>query len=298
MANILLPILLCISVGVISGRVLRLEVKTLSQLVLYILGPCLTFSLLIKVQLTSSETWQIISFTVLHFVLGIAIMAVVLYLTCYAREIKTSAILSAVFMNSANYGLPVVLFAFGEAGVERAIIFVVMQLVLFNTLGVFWGAQAAASWLKAFKKIVYLPTIFAVALAIILRVTGWHLPKSLISTADLLGQGAIPVMLVLLGAQLAGKKELNFINLVFGVTFFRLIISPFLAFLILYFLFKTQDAITCKVLLVESAMPTAVNNILLAIEFKGEPDVVSNIILVTTIFSFITLSVLIKILLS
>ena len=294
--NILFPILLCISLGTIMGRFLRVEVRPLSQLVLYILSPCLTFSWLMKIKLTAGETFEIIIFTIIHFALSFLLMAVVLYLFPMSHSIKSSAILSSIFMNSANYGLPVVLFAFGEAGMERAIIFVVTQLVLFNTMGVYWGSQSSANRLLAMKRVLYLPTIYGVLLAAILRITEINIPEMVITATGMLGEAAIPVMLVLLGIQLESIKQLKHIRLVVGVTIFRLIISPALALFILSFIMKTENQILVNVLLLESAMPTAVNNMLLAIEFEGEPDVTSSSIILTTLLSFFTLSWLLSVL--
>jgi len=295
--DIIAPILFCILIGGVSGKLLQLKLDTLSKLSLYVLTPCLTFSLLIKIQLTSLQALEIVVFTIIHLVLGLAVIAIVLKLTSLPHKTKVSAVLSAIFMNSANYGLPVVLFAFGQLGMERAIIFVVTQLVLFNSLGVFLGANTYANWLKAIKRVFYLPTIYAVVLVVLIRATGISFPETIISAVGILGQGAIPIMLILLGAQLATKNNFKDYRLIAGISVYRLLISPLLAYLLLLYCFKMQDALTYKVLIIESAMPTAVNNILLAMEFKGDPELISGIILFTTLFSFITLSLIISLLL-
>jgi len=294
--NVLLPILLCTLIGSVSGRFLSLDLNTLSRIVLYVLGPCLTFSLLINIELTFDQMMEIISFTVLHLVLGILILLFIFKFTHVAHEKRTSAILCAVFMNSANYGLPVILYAFGQQGMERAIIFVVVQLVLFNTLGIFWGAQASVNKLIALKRILFLPTTYAVLLAYIFRVTGFPFPEIFISVTDLLGQGAIPVMLILLGAQLSVKVKVEHFRLVAFVSAYRLILSPILAHFLLFLIFNIDDQLSYKVLMLQAAMPTAITNMLLAMEFEGNPELVSSLILVTTLASFITLSVIMKIL--
>ncbi len=50
------------------------------------------------------------------------------------------------------------------------------------------------------------------------------------------------------------------------------------------------SALTAKVLVLQSAMPTAVNVTLVAAEFDAEPDLVSSVALLTTAISVLTLT--------
>jgi predicted permease len=68
----------------------------------------------------------------------------------------------------------------------------------------------------------------------------------------------------------------------------RLLVSPLIGGLLVLLL---QPApLTGKVLVLQSAMPTAVNVAVIATEFDAEPDLVSSIVLLTTGLSLVTVT--------
>lgn len=288
-AEILLPVFLIVAAGFALGKALHPEVRPLSELVLYLLTPCLIFSYLSRAQISASETFLILFFSFAHMLASIVIVGAILYFARIPREAGSVAMLGSLFMNAANYGLPVVLFAFGNQGVERAVIFVLWQLFVFNTLGVFLGARAGLSKAEAIFRVFKMPSFYALFLAAFFRLINFPLPAFFLKTVDMVGQSAIPVMMVVLGIQLAYFTGGLSFRIITGVTAFRLLVSPVLAWLLLNAI-TDINSLTPKVLLLESAMPAAVNNILLAIEFNGDEKLASSMVLVTTVFSFFTIS--------
>jgi len=289
--EILMPVFLIITAGFALGKTLHTDVRPLSQLVLYVLTPCLIFSYLSRTQISTSEIFLILIFAFMHMLASIVVVGAMLYFARIPREAGSVAILSSLFMNSANYGLPVILFAFGNLGVERAVIFVLWQLLIFNTLGVFLGARAGLNKVEAICRVFKMPSFYALLLAAFFKAINFPLSVFLLKTVEMVGQSAIPVMMIVLGIQLSCFAGGQSVRVITGVTVFRLLVSPALAWLLLNAIMDVNN-MTSKVLLVESAMPAAVNNVLLAIEFHGDERLASSLVLVTTVISFFTITIL------
>ncbi|MFP3360538.1 AEC family transporter, partial [Planococcus sp. SIMBA_143] len=87
------------------------------------------------------------------------------------RSKSAAIILSSVFMNSGNYGVPIILFAYGEEGVHYAIIMMVIQSLLMNTVGLYYASKGSSTATHSLKdsllKISRMPINHAVLLGII-----------------------------------------------------------------------------------------------------------------------------------
>ena len=103
----------------------------------------------------------------------------------------------------------------------------------------------------------------------------------------------MPVAIFTLGAQLADTRiQLKSIA-VYVPVLLRLVISPMVGFLLITLL--GIDGLMAQVLLIGSASPSAVNSLLLAIEFDADPEFASQTVFLTTLLSAITVSVVIMI---
>ena len=104
-----------------------------------------------------------------------------------------------------------------------------------------------------------------------------------------------PIVLTILGAQMASvslskEKQKAQVSLWIGL-FIRLVLSPFIALICIYFLHI--QGILRDVLLILASMPVAVNSVILAQKFNASPKLVSKCILYTTLLSFLFLPILI-----
>lgn len=99
-----------------------------------------------------------------------------------------------------------------------------------------------------------------------------------------------------LGAQLADTK-LNFkIPKVYLSNVLRLIVAPFFAFILVkLFSIDQINPLAEQVIIICSGAPTAVNTVLLAIEYDNEPELSSQIVFSSTLVSAITISLIIGI---
>lgn len=90
--------------------------------------------------------------------------------------------------------------------------------------------------------------------------------------------------------QLRRRKPLGSFGPLGTATALRLVVSVPLAFGVAYLLGLTDLAM--RVGIMQAAMPTAVNTTILALEVDTWPHFVSNVVVVTTVGSLLTLTVL------
>jgi predicted permease len=196
--------------------------------------------------------------------------------------------ISAMFMNAGNFGMPVTLFAFGEDALAFASVFFVTNLLLVNTLGVFIASLGRATLAQAALNLLKLPALYGLILAVIFMMTGWEVPLPLARTTKLLGDASIPTLMVLLGVQFHSiRLKGNLAPLATGSAI-RLLVSPTIM-LGISALFGLQGALRQAVVL-ESAMPSAVLNTVLATQYDADPPYVAGVVAITTLLSPLVLT--------
>jgi predicted permease len=166
---------------------------------------------------------------------------------------------------------------------------------MMHTLGIFFAARSHFTIKGAMKSVFALPAIYAVLLAIVLRTFDLTLPGGLSTGVSMIADSYPPIVLAVLGAQMANVKTEN-ISRNIRVTFWsgmgmRLLIAPLIALLCLHLL--KIEGIMFSALLVLSCMPVAINAGILAEKFDASPKVLTKTILWTTLLSFFVLPVLI-----
>jgi predicted permease len=195
------------------------------------------------------------------------------------------------FGNTGNYGLPLVKFAFGDDALAVASLFYITTTILFNTVGVVIASLGHMDLKSALLGLFKLPSIYGVTLALLIKGTGAQLPLPISRTIGIAANGAIPVMLILLGLELTRIQwSHSFRALGLGVLT-KLLLAPFVG---LFFasLFGLQHTARQGSVL-EAAMPAAVATTVVATEYKLEPSLVTAIVFLGTVLSPLTLTPLI-----
>lgn len=293
--GVIVPLSIPVVAGAVLARWKGFESKHLLTIVLYVLSPGIIFHTLLTAQVSRGDVAQTVAFALanLFFMWGAAKLIGVF--GKLPAEETAGLTLMATITNCVNYGLPLVLLAFGQLGLDKASVFVVMQMIMVNTIGVYFAARSRFSVKNAVKSVFSLPSIYAVVLAFAIRSFGLHLPAGVAKGIGMVAAAYSPMVLIVLGAQMAGVKTTHLVSASWrtfwaGMTL-RMLVSPFLAWTILTLL--GVEGILKSVLIVEASMPVAVNSVILAERFDAAPKTVSTGILWSTLASFATLPVLI-----
>ncbi len=294
LATDILPVFLIAAVGFVLARYLHADVRTLSRVTFNALSPCLVFHLLVTSHLAAADFGRMCLFTVI-LVCSVGLVARLVAIPLRLDRATLSAfLLVAMFSNNGNYGLPVVLFAFGTEALTHASVYFVANGVLLFTLGIFLASTGRRTAGRALIGIFKVPAVYAVAAASFVLAVGVEVPHAVSRPVELLGQAAVPVMLLVLGMQLerAAKPDRPLlVGLAAGMT---LVISPLMAFGLSSLVGLTGPARQAGLL--EASMPSAVINTILALEYDIAPTFVTSVVFVSTALSPVTVAAVIALL--
>jgi hypothetical protein len=291
--NNLLPVFLCASTGFALGRAFTPDLKTVTRLSFYIFGPCLVFTSLTKAEVTGGEFAQLALYTLL----AVGIMIVLAVLAGLALRVDRRAlvtlIIASVFVNGGNYGLAATRFAFGDDALARAVVYFVFSTLTLYTVGIFIASLGKQEVRQALGQVAAVPAFYSLVAASFVRGTGWPVPTFLDRAISLLGEASIPLMLVILGLQIAQtrawpKSHLTLIGVAVAL---QLVVAPLVALGLSYALGLTGVARQAVVL--QTSMPAAVVTTILALQYDLDAELVSGTVILSTLLSPLTLTPLI-----
>jgi predicted permease len=289
--QVFLPISLPVIGGILLRRYRGIDTRPISMLSLYILSPALIFATLTKAEISFDDVYKTVAFVIANLLLLWGVANLLSRIFKLPDPERAALTMIATFTNSVNYGLPLVLLAFGQLGLDKASIYVIIQIIIVNTIGVYFAARSHFSVKQAARSIFTLPTIYAAAFAVIIRFLDIGLPTGLDKGIMMLSNAYAPVVLAILGAQMVNTKTVDWNQglqkaLWAGIAI-RLLLAPLLAVVVLT-IFQISGTLY-SVLLVLASMPAAVNALILAEQFNASPKLVARCILWTTLASFLLL---------
>lgn len=290
-----LPAFLIAALGYILGTRLELDKRTLSRICLNVLVPALAFNSLVTSTVDLEVAGRLVLAALVFPIVEIALFLPLFKLLKWDQNRSRAMLLATVFTNAGNYGLPVMLFAFGQEGMDLGVVFMVSQTLMIYSLGVYIAASSQMNTATAMKQVLKMPAVWAALAGLAVRVTGLKVPQILMRPVGLLAQAAVPIFLLLLGIQLigsgSGQKSWKVPSI--GVVL-RLVVAPVIA----VFLGKAVGltGLPWKIYVLQAAMSTPVNATVLAQEFNAEPVTVTQVTALSTVASVITLTLWIMIL--
>lgn len=198
--EIVFPVFALMAVGRLLGAFRPVDIGLLTDIVLYLAAPCLIF-----VALTEGEPDLVMMGTMALGVTWVIVAVGLLLRLVAAMSGRTlgALYLPAMFMNSGNMLLPLTLFTYGETGLQYGISLFVTVTVLHSTLGV-----TIASGKPSGAEMLRFPHIYAVLGAGAINAAAVEIPAAVIRPVELLGDTAIPLMLLALGLRL-GHLEIS-----------------------------------------------------------------------------------------
>lgn len=287
-ANNILPILLLSGAGFALGKLLHIEARSIGRVVFYIFSPVLIFNLLIQNRLKMSEAIGVILLTICI----VSLMGLLTYalgtLFKLERPVLISILVTTMFANTGNYGLPLVSFAFGEKALSYAGIFFVTTTFLFYTVGVLIASLGHMNFKEALLGLFKIPTMYAVVLAVVINAFGIQIPGPVARSVELAAGGTIPLMLILLGVELTRVQFSGSLRAMQLSVALRLLVAPLIA-LTLAALFGIQGYAR-QGSVTEASMPSMVSTTVLATEYELDSKLITAIIFISTLLSPLTLT--------
>jgi predicted permease len=185
------------------------------------------------------------------------------------------------FGNTGNLGLPLALFAFGEVGLGYAVVVFAVMAVWSFTFGV-WIVAGGGSPVKALKE----PLVWATLLGALFLWQGWQTPRFLTNTLDLIGQIAIPLMLITLGVAVARLHPAG-LGRALALSLVKVAATVAIGWGI-GLAFGLAD-VPFAVLVLQVSTPVAVTSYMLATKYGADADAVAGLVVTSTLTSVATI---------
>ena len=277
--EIVAPVFLLAAVGFVWVKLgFEYRVEFVTRFAMTLAVPCLIFTALMGTQIDATALAALSMASLAAYVL----VTLTMWLLALAGRLDRRTYLAPlIFGNTGNLGLPLALFAFGEVGLDYAVVVFSVMAILSFTFGI-WLVSGGGSLLKVIKE----PVVAATVLGAIFLWQGWQTPTFLTNAMDLVGQMAIPMMLITLGVAVARLKPgaYGLATLLSGL---KVALCAGCAALAGVWLGLGSTALA--VLIVQVATPVAVTSYLLAEKYGADADAVAGLVVVSTLMSVVTL---------
>jgi predicted permease len=284
--GILFPVFALIAVGFSVGRWLKPDFKPINRINMDAFTPALVFSSLVAMPLDTDQVPLLSAAIVAVLLPGLVMLPV-----CKLAGLKYKAWAPPhMFRNSGNLAIPLFTYTFGDTALASAVLLFVVSACLHISLGL-----ALLSEGNPFKQIIKMPIFLAASSALVLNLTGIGVWSPLYEATSLLGQAAVPVMLLSLGAQMC---NLRVSGLKVGVLCsLQSLLTGAVSFAVIYWLIPLPT-MQLQMMVLFTMLPPAVMNYLFAERFQIEPVKVASMVLFSNFFSIITLPLLLSFALS
>lgn len=288
LTDVILPVVLVAALGAVLGRKFPIDAASLNKVQLYGLVPALAFSSLMK---TTAPLGDIVQLGLAYGLASLAIGVVAWVASIgLAGRSRGGVVASAVIGNNGNFGLPIALLALGQPGLDTAVLIFVFSLVVMWTVGpAVLGSHGGV--LGAVLAVLRLPAIWAVVAAGVLRLLHVTPPAAITSAVDIAGAGAIPMVLLSLGIQLGRMGKLHLTRAVLTASVLRVLVLPPLAWGVGRLV--GLAGLPLQSLVLACAMPTAVNVLMIAMEYDADAESVASTVALTTFASVLTVALVV-----
>ena len=277
--NITAPVFILAAVGYGWVKLgFEYHVEFVTRLAMTLSVPCLIFVALMTADIDPQAlgSLSLASFTAYGLV-SIVFLGIV-----KLRKLDTSTYLAPlVFGNTGNLGLPLAMFAFGEEGLSYAVVVFAVMAILSFTIGV-WVVAGGGSPIRVIKE----PVVAATFLGALFLWQGWQTPIFLTNALELIGQMAIPIMLITLGVAIA-RLETNNMGRAVWLSAIKVVVSAGAAWTAARWFGLAP--IPSAVLIVQLATPVAVTSYLLAKKYGHEAQPVAGLVVASTLLCVISL---------
>jgi len=302
----ILPIVSVMGLGYLLASALDLDADPLNDVALYLFLPALIFHSIVTTTLSGTTVARIFAGVALFVVATMGVTELADRLLGVSEPYRSADVLAGALPNAGFYGIPLAEFAFGAVGRTTAVIYITAQAFLMYTLGVYVASRGGGeAGLGAVKEIFRLPLVYAIAAAGVVRFLGVAPPTdgTFMSTARLVGDASIPLMLVIVGIQLSGLAYGN-VRRVLRPSVIKLVLAPLVGLAVALALGGFGDPAVARVFVLLCATPVALIPLALTLSYSdteerdglSASEYLTMTIFVTTVASVPVLTVLITLL--
>ena len=291
----ILPLYINVLLGFLASRFLGVERNNIAVLLIYVIGPIVTFSATMSVEIDFA-----VAFLPIFFYLFSSLIAFVTLALAKDRWSDPTGNILAFTAGTGNtgyFGIPLAMIFFDTSLADIYIFTVLSSLLYENTTGFYVTSKGNYTARESLNKIIKLPILHAFVLGLACNLMEIRLPETLVAYSDQF-KGAYGILgMMMLGMGLHGFKmeedlDLRFIGIAFFMKFlfWPLSIWGFILLDDTFFHLLTHDL--HRVMILFSIVPLAGNSVSLAVLLHAKPEKISLAVFLSTVISVVFIPVI------
>jgi hypothetical protein len=271
------PVFALIGAGFVYGRWRKVDVKFISEIIIFLFAPAIMFDSLSRQHMTGAILLRAVGFSLaIQLIPGAIAMAI-----RRAAGIRPRAFVpSVMIMNTVTLPYPLALLAFGEEGLAQVVLLSVPNVFIVFTLGIMLHGGGAKG-----SEPLRMPALYASAAGVLVSLLALPVPAFILSFTHLAGRGMFPLELFSLGYRLRSIRisDLRLSLFTAGLRFA-------LGFATAWALSRafSLDGVARAALFLVSTSPPAVLNYVFAERYGDEGPLAASIVFTGTALSLIT----------
>jgi predicted permease len=207
---------------------------------------------------------------------------------------KGVLIVVSSFGNLVTFGLPVLTSLYGQETIRHILVFDLMGQnpllwIVGSTILAYYSFGGKITLKQGLKNLISLPPIWALAAGFIVNLLNLTVPETILVICDMMATPLVPIMLFAVGLSLSIPKAK--LAIAIPALSIKLIVMPLIAFGIVSLL-GIADPIALKSIVLESAMPVMASAMAIVSIYKLDQSLAAFIMVLSIIFSFITIPVI------
>ncbi|NLE09018.1 MAG: AEC family transporter [Dehalococcoidales bacterium] len=280
--SVVLPTFLIIFIGFMFGKIRKPDLSIVSEIVIYIALPALAITSMLDKKIVLANAARIWGSAV-FVIIGVGVIAFIIF--TLLKKKHSGLYLPISIMNAVNIPFPIIYLVYGSEGLYAATLYMIPCSILTYSLGIY--IASGKDWKTSLKEVFKIPPIYASLIGLILNLFEVSVPDIILRPLEIIGLMTIPLVLLVLGNNLSRMKSITSIPTTLLSSFLRVGVGFGLGLLAVE-LFDLTGILRAVVIL-ESAMPAAVNAAIITTRYKNEAELVSSVVFVTTIASLVTI---------
>ena len=281
------------------GAALRLTaaddkwIEVFNKFGLYLGFPAIVFSSLVKIPAGGILETRTIACNILFLFAVVILMHLIGRLLPLSTSLRNTYVICVFYGNVAYLGFPFITSVIPGPNASVSIHIAIYVAFLF-TVGILMlelsKGRGVAGLPSIAKNIVTSPLLLSVVAGLLFRSTGLQLPLFIERSIDLLASSAAPMVLLAIGMFMVRRIELDKSLIHIAILSSLKLIALPLCFLLFARLASSNDAFAVSI--IEAGMPVGITVFALAEIYPLEKQVVASVIVMSTIFSAVTLPIL------
>lgn len=305
----ILPLLIFVVIGYGLDRKFNLDVQSLTKLTFYVVLPCFIFYSIYVAELSLSLI-NVFILSIIQMlligVLGVIIGKIRGYPAGKVEAFKNGT----MFSNNGNIGIALIALVFSnapyivnggtpylaEAGAVATMMLVQMNMFL-NTLGLYQAGKGIMSPKDALIKVFRMPVPYTLAAVFLIKWSGFDMTSTFVwPVFQNCALALVAIVMMALGMQIH-RSTIRFGDIdVWIGCFVRLIMGPVMGY-VLILLWNLAgdpfDNVTNQTILIMCSVPGPANSVLYAVEFHNYEDFATELVMMSTFLSCITMTAVI-----